>query len=236
MKMICFPHAGGTASSYNIFKKQFGDKLDFYAYEYNGRGRKQNKKDYTDFQNALNEIVSDLMEHQLSDHEPYCIFGHSMGAYIAIEVSYMLHYLYNYPPRVIFISGQSSPYQIRNDYVNVDDDELLWYIKTLGGTDSVILNDSCFRDMILSALRKDLKLLATYKPVVKSMKLRSDLYLMYGNEDGEINEQEMNDWGKLVNGQFERKQFSGGHFYLMDDPINITSYILEKIVLEGVCK
>lgn len=233
MKIICFPHAGGNASSYTAIEKYFTGKIEFITYEYDGHGRKRNQEQYKDFKSAVRKIVDDMVSEILDGHESYCLLGHSMGAYIALEVSYQLQQIYDYPPKLIYISGQSSPINIKNKYVEADNDRFMEYIVSLGGIDSRIAQDTESLTYLLEPTRNDLRLLTTYHPSIKNVKLKSDLYVMYGKQDVEIDVSELKLWKDVTCGNIEIKEFEGGHFYITEG-MQVAYYIENVLKEKGV--
>ena len=82
MKLICFPHAGGFAFYFNFIKQiETLAKEDVFLYEYPGRGY-QAKEPSARSLMAIAQTAAARIADFVGD-EPFCIFGHSMGAFVA---------------------------------------------------------------------------------------------------------------------------------------------------------
>lgn len=228
MKIICFPHAGGTASSYINIKNELVEIAEVILYEYDGHGKKHKMPFYKDMRTAVDKISSDLITNILHNREPYCLLGHSMGAYIAVEVGYILQQLYNYSPEVIFVSGQSSPINLKNEFFDADEEKFQKYIKSLGGIDPIISSNYENMSYLLAPTRNDLMMLSNYKPKIKNIKITSDLYIMYGKDDFEIEKSELELWKKVSGGKVEIEEFEGDHFYILQN-YEVIHYIGKKL-------
>lgn len=221
MKLIMFPHAGGFASYY----REMADKIDaeVIVFEYAGRGFRAKHDSYTDFEELLRDAGEKLIEYFLQDGEDYCLFGHSMGAYVAIETAFRMQYYYDYPPQRIFISGQSSPFSEKNEYTDKTDEELMQYLVSLGGMQSDDVD--IYLQPLLPIIRKDMWLLDSYQYHEKSMLYAGSLNLMYGDTDEEIQKNEFCQWSELAMGEMDVRSYSGGHFYFKDNLDDVCNYI-----------
>ena len=97
MKLICFPHAGGFAFYFNFIKQiETLAKEDVFLYEYPGRGY-QAKEPSARSLMAIAQTAAARIADFVGD-EPFCIFGHSMGAFVAYETEVLLEADYGKPP------------------------------------------------------------------------------------------------------------------------------------------
>jgi surfactin synthase thioesterase subunit len=177
---------------------------------------------------ALAQITAELMTEYHCDREPYCLFGHSMGAYFALEAAYRMQQFYARQPELLFISGQSSPVHIQNEYYDADEDRFRKYIMSLGGIDPILMHDERTLEFLLAPVRQDLRLLAQYHPQVRSIRLQSDIAVMYGIEDEEIIAEELDSWNNVTSGKVTVQAFEGNHFYLLQQS-KAAEYILNQL-------
>jgi surfactin synthase thioesterase subunit len=221
MKLIIFPHAGGFASYYH----EMAEKIDseVIVFEYSGRGRRASRESYSDFEELICDAVEKLSEYFLKDGEDYCLFGHSMGAYAAIETAFRMQYYYDYPPKCVFISGQSSPYYEKNQYTEKSDEELSQYLISLGGLRSESME--MYLKQLLPIIRLDMRLLDGYRYREKSLPYNGSLYLMYGEADEEIRKEELCSWKGIAAGETYVRAYSGGHFYFKNELDDVCDYI-----------
>ena len=108
MKLICFPHAGGFAFYFNFLRQiKTLHKGDLYLYEYPGRGY-QGKEPNAESLMAIAQTAAARIADFVGD-EPFCIFGHSMGAFVAYETEVLLEADYGKQAARLILSGQHPP-------------------------------------------------------------------------------------------------------------------------------
>lgn len=222
LKIFCFPHAGGYANHYLFLKEYL--PYDTILYEYDGHNSKFNKSYYLDFMDCIKKISSDIYT-QLDDEDEFVFLGHSMGAYIAYMVAAHIQKEYAVSPQVVFVSGQVPPSEHENRYTyKLNNDSLVLYLKSIGGISSEIENHkSILYEFVLPSLRNDIKILEEFVFPVSLPKITSKLFVMYGRQDYELENSNMNKWEKCCL-QFEGiRVFEGGHFYL--DSFEVKQYI-----------
>ncbi|MCR5785103.1 MAG: alpha/beta fold hydrolase [Eubacterium sp.] len=228
--MICFPHAGGSANAYNWVKSEFdnaGADIDVLAYEYAGHGRKHSENYYKDYKEAVNLIASDAAGRiDEGEYENIYIMGHSMGAYIALGVGEILADKYGKNPKAIFVSGQSSPVSHPKGYGKAGKEELIEYLKTLGGMEEEILCNPKYVDFFLEPVRADMNIIDTY--VFSGRKLGCRLFAAYSKNDPEIEEERLEEW-ELATEDLQINAFEGGHFFLFDKPKEYAEYMLKRM-------
>ena len=232
-QMILVPHAGGFAAGYMYLAAQleeaFDGKIQVLAYEYSGRGKKSQEMGYKNFEDAVFRITKDLTEHFLVPGNELILFGHSMGAFIAVETAYALRRMYGISPKKMFISGQSSPYHKADLKRELTDEEGYAYIRALGGTSEEIIENKYFYEKLYCFVKNDITMLERYEAAQRPILLDSDLYIMNGTEDTELKEEELIQWPEITSGKCEIKLFHGGHFYIQEQVMEIADYISERI-------
>lgn len=91
MKLFCFPHAGGSSSIYlkwnNVIENT--SKLEIIPLEYKGHGYRMDEDFYNDFDEMVGDMLKSVLD-KLVLGDPFMIFGHSMGAYVAFKIANLL--------------------------------------------------------------------------------------------------------------------------------------------------
>lgn len=231
MKGIIFSHAGGFSSYYQSIKRQLEEvcpQLEVALFDYQKRQWGFiGKTTYHKFSDIIETAVEWLINDILDGEEEYWLFGHSMGAYVASEVAFRMQYFYNLPPKWIGISGQSSPARTKNEHVKDTDQELLTYLEGLGGFETDDLSKEYLSE-ILNIVRADMDLLSSYCYQEKFIKLESKVFVLYGDQDKEIEERELDEWSQITRFPIEKKKFTGGHFYVREDQDTLCQYLRAK--------
>ncbi|MYR57988.1 alpha/beta fold hydrolase [Streptomyces sp. SID625] len=210
-RLVCFPHAGGSASFYFPVSRTLAPHADVLAIQYPGRQDRRHEP-CVDTIPALADILVDELAPWCADR-PVTFFGHSMGASLAFEVASRLEergtVLHG-----LFASGRRAPSTVRDERVHLKDDNgLIADITRLSGTDTQVLGDPEVLRMILPAVRADYRAAETYR-WTGGTKLSCPVAALTGDDDPQVTLDEARAWGEHTSGPFDLKVFPGGHFYL----------------------
>lgn len=209
-RLVCFPHAGGSASFYFPVSRALTPAVDVLAIQYPGRQDRRNEP-------CVDSIhgLADALAYELDGwfDRPVTFFGHSMGASLAYEVARrfeargtVLHGL--------FASGRRAPSTVREERVHLlDDDGLIEDMTRLSGTDTQVLGDPEILRMILPSVRADYRAAETYR-YTPGPRLTCPLTALTGDDDPQVTLAEANAWAEHTSGPFELKVYPGGHFFL----------------------
>ncbi|WP_046496910.1 thioesterase II family protein [Streptomyces odonnellii] len=217
VRLICFPHAGGSASVYVPLSRRLssgpddGDGVDVLAVQYPGRQDRRNETPPAGIVELAGRIAEEL---GTADGRPYAFFGHSMGALLAHETARALVTRGAPVPVRLFLSGRGAPtpYPNRHD-VLADDREILAAVRSLGGTGATVLADPELVEMALPALRADYRALASYR-WSGGAPLDIPMTVLAGRDDPVVAVEEAARWREFTRAGYELEVFPGGHFYL----------------------
>ncbi|MET7685504.1 alpha/beta fold hydrolase [Streptomyces sp. NPDC005423] len=209
-RLVCFPHAGGSASFYFPVARALSPGADVLAVQYPGRQDRRHEP-CLDSIGALADAVVTELEGWLD--RPVTFFGHSMGASLAFEVARRLQ-ARGTVLHGLFASGRRAPSTVRDERVHLlDDDALIEDISRLSGTDTQVLGDPEILRMILPSIRADYRAAETYR-YTPGPPLSCPLFALTGDDDPQVTLAEADAWGEHTSGAFEVRVFPGGHFYL----------------------
>ncbi|MFF8830395.1 thioesterase II family protein [Streptomyces sp. NPDC015131] len=210
VRLVCFPHAGGSATFYFPVSRALSPSIEVLAVQYPGRQDRRGEPGVGDIGELADRVVEELLT---LDATPPALFGHSMGAMVAYEVARRLEREGIELPH-LFVSGRRAPSRTREGRVHqLDDDGLIAEIEKLSGTDSRILGDPELLRMILPAIRSDYRAVESYRHV-PGRPLRCPVTALTGDEDPQVTLDEARAWSEHTAGDFELKVYEGGHFYL----------------------
>ena len=105
-RLLCFPHAGGSASYFFPLSSALAPEFDVYAVQYPGRQDRYKEPlvdDIDDMADQAYEALEPLID------APVALFGHSMGAVLAFEVARRMETLAGRSPVLVFASGSRAP-------------------------------------------------------------------------------------------------------------------------------
>lgn len=224
VQLVCFPHAGGSASYFRQLSVLLGPSIDVRAVQYPGRQDRRREPMPSDLQTLASSISTVL---QQSRAGAYAFFGHSMGAIVAYEAARALGS--DRRPSALFVSGRRAPSTYRPDDVHSQDEEgLIRTVLSLGGTESAALLDADIRELVMPVIRQDYRLVETYRH--RSFpKLDLPITVLFGEQDQMTTIDEAHTWEQHTSGTFTLHRFPGGHFFL-NDHLEAVAEIISNIL------
>lgn len=225
--LVCFPHAGGSASFFYPVSDAMQSTLQVVALQYPGRQDRRHERPLTTIADLADQAFAALRP--LMDR-PLIFFGHSMGATLAFEVAVRMKRAGLGGPATLFASGRRAPSTHRVETVHLrDDDGLVTELKTLSGTDTRILGDLELLRMILPAIRSDYTAAETYE-YQPGPALDCPIVALVGESDPKVTPAEARAWAGHTTGAFELCTYSGGHFYLAQHQRAVINVISDHLL------
>lgn len=212
-RLVCLPHAGGSASFFVPVAAALSPHTDVVAVQYPGRQDRRSERPIPDIA-VLAEHVHRLLS-PMRDL-PLFLFGHSMGASLAFEVARRLEASGHPGPARVFASGRRAPSVYRQERVHqLDDNGLLAEIRSLDGTSALVLNDDELMRAALPALRADYQAAELYQGEPGAT-IAAPITVLTGDADPKTSLDDANAWSKHTTGEFDLQVYPGGHFFLTD--------------------
>ena len=213
VRLICFPHAGGSASYFHPVSQRFAPAVDVVALQYPGRQDRRHEPCVTDIDELADLITAEVGA--LADR-PTVFFGHSMGAVLAFETIRRLEQRDESGRRALIASGRRGPSTHRDEQVSrQSDDGIIREITTLNGTSSALLADTEVLRMALPSIRGDYQAIESYQ-CPAGRRVHAPITVLTGDADPRTTVAEALAWGDHTDGAFQTKVFPGGHFFLQD--------------------
>ncbi|MEV0538159.1 alpha/beta fold hydrolase, partial [Kitasatospora sp. NPDC050463] len=120
-RLVCFPHAGGSAPYFHPVSRDLSPVLDVLAVQYPGRQERRHEPRITDIADLADALMAEIGP--LADR-PLAFFGHSMGAVVAFEVALRLRER-GVTPVALFASGRRAPSAVREETLYQESDRAL---------------------------------------------------------------------------------------------------------------
>jgi pyochelin biosynthesis protein PchC len=226
-KLVCFPHAGGSASYYHPLSRALTPNVEMAAVQYPGR-QDRRREPYADSVSTLVSRIVEVLEPP-DEGQVYAFFGHSMGAVIAYEVARRLLLTGARGPQLLFVSGRHGPAVAHQNRLHLlGDAGLIAHLGALGGTDPRVLADTELLATILPVARADYKVIELYKHVLDPM-LRCPVTALVGDADPWATVEEVASWERHTTGEFDLNVFPGGHFYLDENWHEVAGLITQAV-------
>jgi len=230
VRLVCLPHAGGSATFYFPLSRTLAPAIDVLALQYPGRQDRRGEP-------CIDEMgrLADLVTEELRPwtDRPLALFGHSMGALLGFEVARRLE-RDGISPLHFFASGRRAPMRRRSDedVHRRDDQRLIAELATLSGTDAQILDDPEVLHLVLPAVRSDYRAVETYR-YAPGEPLKCPMSVLTGDSDPQVTRDEAEDWRQCVAGRFDLTVYPGGHFYLTEHAGEVMAQIRRALAAAG---
>lgn len=212
--VVCFPHAGGSASFYAPFARALAPRFDVLAVNCPGRQDRRAEPVIDDLA-ELADRIAEILPPFINDRR-YAFFGHSMGAIAAFEVARRLECTEGTPPVVLWASARRAPSIPAGTAVHLlDDDGLVAVMKQLSGTPATLFDEEELIRWVLPAVRGDYQAIETYC-CAPDATVTCPISVFVGDDDPITSADQAAAWQRHTTGEFALRVFSGGHFYLTD--------------------
>lgn len=223
VRLVCFPHAGASASYFFALSKALPSTVEVLGVQYPGRQDRHREPRMESLVEMAGHVHEALAE--VSDL-PVAFFGHSLGATLAFEVARRTS------PVVLFASARRAPSRQRpeSEYVHVRDDEaVVAEVRRLAGSASVLLDDDEMRALFLPTLRSDYGAIERYRPEPPDAAVTCPIVAVTGDADPATPVDDAAAWREHTTGEFRLEVFRGGHFYLEQHSEEVTRLVADTL-------
>jgi pyochelin biosynthetic protein PchC len=223
VRLVCFPHACGAASTYRPWAPLLPDRVELLAVQYPGHEDRFGEPCREDLHLLADEVAA-----VLDPGSPVMLFGHSLGAAVAYEVACRLTKLSTVDLLGLMVSGRPAPHRAPAPAELTTDDALWAELERLGGTDAALLANRRLRNVFTPVLRADFRMNLTYR--CTGTRLDCPVVAYHGEGDDTAPAEAVGWWGELTGGDFTSKAFPGGHFYLVDHRAALVADVGRRVV------
>lgn len=223
--LLCFPHAGAGTVHYRGWQEALPG-IALCPIRLPGRETRMQEPPMDDMRKLVKALAPEIEQHVQG---PFAFFGHSMGAGIAFEIARGLRRRNAAMPAALFVSAARAP-QWRLGYQpppEPEDAELVEQLARLGSMSPEMLR------LALPVLRADTRLYRNYVYQPEDP-LPVSLHAYGGEQDDSVPRRDIEAWREQAGGAFRMRIFSGGHFYLQENPAAFLSALQADLRQAGV--
>ncbi|MEV0251518.1 alpha/beta fold hydrolase [Nocardia sp. NPDC050712] len=213
---MCLPFAGGGASFFTQWREHTSD-FDILPVLLPGRERRIDDAPYRNVQRAANGVLPEILE-QVDRKRPVVLFGHSLGAVLAYEITQRLVNYTDLTVSRLIVSGSPGPATQREKRATgLSDDDFITRVREFAGFSDAAMAAPQIRSMILPALRADVEMHENYRPSSRTP-LPVPITSIRGGSDDLVSDAQAREWQAETSVDFTFVEPSGGHMYLVDSP------------------
>ncbi|MEU5288755.1 alpha/beta fold hydrolase [Streptomyces sp. CA-278952] len=231
--LICLPFAGAGPSFFTPWQKLAPEGLRILPVSLPGREKRFPEPAHTSAAPAVDDAyaqVTAALGGEDGSGGPVVLFGHSMGAVLAYELAHRIERSGG-PVRLaaLVVSGAPGPWTPRTDRADgLPDEEFAARVRAFAGYDHPALADPEMRELLLPALRADVRLHETYVPSTERP-LGVPVISVRGREDTLVGAAEAAEWGRATTGKLTVAEPAGGHMYLTERPGELLELVAAEV-------
>lgn len=226
LRLFCLPYAGGGASLYRDWSRYLPADVDVCPVQLPGREMRIAEPAFASMAplvSALKEGISALLD------RPFALFGHSMGAAIALELARALcrdPATAAVPMTGLIVSARVCPGTPpkRPPIHALADRDFIRELGGLGGTAAEVLGSTELMEVMLPLLRADFTLVETHR-AAPTPKLAVPILALYGTRDPSAGEQDVAGWTRITTRGARPEPIEGDHFYLLPAKAEVTRLV-----------
>jgi surfactin synthase thioesterase subunit len=230
--LLVLHHACGSAAAYLSWAKKFPPDIELWLVDLPGHGRAAALSPI----NCVNEARRSLLG-MLSDvSDTICIFGHSMGALLAVHLAADLERAHR-PPAWVGVSGANAPACAQSTPPqNVSDAEILDTLASFGQTPSEVFDDPWMYEYLLRTGRADFRLIRQCEASALP-RITAPITVFAAAEDASVEWSRIREWAGATLADTEVVVIPGSHFSLLsaeaEVPVKITRAITNAVRRRG---
>lgn len=227
VRLFCLPFSGAGASFYRDWHEAMGSDIEVRAIQLPGRETRYREARITDADILVKNIVQALAPFQ---DKPFAIFGYSLGALLAFEVSRELRKQNLSMPRHLFLAAMRAPQTpgVHPPLSLLPDDMFLQQIEHYYQPQNEAWNIPELRELFLPLLRDDFVLAENYTYRDDEL-LSCPIDVFAGTGDRGAPPELTQHWSGQTTNTMEHHLYPGGHFFIDNAVKDIQKVILEKL-------
>lgn len=230
--LFCLPHAGGSSAVFQPWRTLSPPGLRVLPLALPGRGSQWQEPLLCEWQPLLEKLLAQITAH---GDVPFVLFGHSMGALLAFELTHCLREAGWRAPDLLVLSASRGPQRrhrlAQTDWLQCSDAHLLAELEAISGPSEALANAE-LRELMLPIVRNDFQLCARYACQPRAP-LQVPLLLLAGLADhGCPLAPAEAAWRLQTQAAVNARQLPGGHLFIIEDPAAALAVVCEQLAVQ----
>lgn len=220
--LICVAPAGSGCGRYRRWQAELGNAVSVMGVQLPGRENRAGDPHPSTLDEMVAAIAREAME-LIQPGQPLLVFGESYGGFIAYELTRRLGAHGRWP--VALVLAASEPPHLR------DEPEGLVEHAKRGIADTDLDQDT--RAQVLELVRKDVELTRDYV-IPADPGVDTQVHIWGAEHDDSATPERLDTWGEFLGTEVRRRQFAGGHVFVMEQGPTIARLLGEILQVGGV--
>ena len=226
-RLFCMPYAGGGVAPYRLWFRSLPEDIEVHAVQLPGRESRLRDAPLTTI-HAMVDAVRPAID--AASDLPYAIFGHSMGALMAFELTFALEQGGLRAPSRLFVSARRGPDEPdpRPPVHELPEAQFLDELQErYGAIPEAVRSEPELMELLLPVLRADIRAVETYVPTPGAI-VRCPVDIYGGSSDTHPHPAQLSQWSRVVEQPVRIRMFAGDHFYLNSQREALTADIAAR--------
>lgn len=228
-RLYCLPYAGGSAARiYAGWQGRLPGDVEVVPLELPGRGTRIRERPVP----LADVVVADVLRRILPRlDETFALFGHSLGALLAVEVARVLERDHGRTATRVMVSGAAVPGArglSGNDFL-LPEPQFRERIRQLAGTPRPVLENDELMALFVPVLRADFAVAAQLRRRT-GPPLSCPITVFGGESDVEVAAADLAGWQGQTTSSCRVHRLPGGHFFVDEVPELLLPVVADELV------
>jgi medium-chain acyl-[acyl-carrier-protein] hydrolase len=226
VRLLCLPHAGAGASIYRTWGLGLPPSIAACPVQPPGREKRRSEPPLTSARELVTQLAPEIIR---AVRPPYAIFGHSMGALCAFELTREIRRLGGHLPVRLFLSGRRAPQQAmtQTELAGLSVQALAEVLRELGGTPEAVLASPAMLRLVQPLMAADFHVNEAYCYRAEP-RLPVPITTFGGTEDAGARPDDMAGWHAETSAGHRMVVLPGNHFAIFDH----ATAVIEEIAVD----
>ena len=227
LRVICFPSAGGGGVEFLKYQRHLPEGVAICPALLPGRERRLAEPALESMAPLIAGLADGLRP---ALDRPFAFLGHSMGSWVAFELTRELRRRGGPQPVHLLLSGRRAPHlpERHTFHGSTDEEFLTWLQGVYGAMPPELLQNPMLLELFLPTLRADVGLLGRYE-YTEQEPLDVPISMLSGSEDKSVTAAEIAGWSRHTSSSFDFQMMPGGHFFLRDSPEDYAAVVGDRL-------
>jgi medium-chain acyl-[acyl-carrier-protein] hydrolase len=228
-RLLCLPFVGSGASAFRPWALALAPTIEVLAVVLPGRESRRRETPLTQFEDILDSLFEAVVDILAVAGPPLSLFGHSMGALLAFELSHRLRDHLGIEPSRLFVAGQLPPDLIMPLRISdLPQGAFIQRLRAFGGTPVEVFEHEELLSALIPVLRADFQAYEHYEYRVVP-RLACPITAFAGSDDANATSDSLEHWARFTSGNFRLNTMKGDHFFIHSSRADIMHTIQSEL-------